>query len=356
MSETAGKTPLTKVGRCFVHPGFDYLFIGGGLSLYTIPFVYLVFGRPAMLDFSLLPWFILCSNSAHFAASTVRLYTKPAALAQLPFVAKALPIVTLVLLTLCMFAADVIGRYVLALYLIWSPYHYAAQAYGLAVMYCYRSGCRPSLRQKRWLWVIATLPFYKVLLLSLSKHVVPWLLPEQALLSDSPWPAIAAGLGGALGILSLVLPVVLFANIRRTTGQSVPMISILVILTNAVWFVVFPLLEGFIWTTIFHGIQYLAIVMIFHVRDHVAQPENRHSRTYHALWFYAVSLGFGYALFNCLPYGFQLLGFGATESVLLVIGAINIHHFIVDAFIWKLRVGDSNRQVVEDGSLSANYA
>jgi hypothetical protein len=40
------------------------------------------------------------------------------------------------------------------------------------------------------------------------------------------------------------------------------------------------------------------------------------------------------------------MGFGPAESVLLVVAVINIHHFIVDAYIWKLRPGDSNRQVV----------
>ena len=33
-----------------------------------------------------------------------------------------------------------LGTQLHSLYLTWSPYHYAAQAYGLAVMYCYRSG------------------------------------------------------------------------------------------------------------------------------------------------------------------------------------------------------------------------
>jgi hypothetical protein len=37
-----------------------------------------------------------------------------------------------------------------------------------------------------------------------------------------------------------------------------------------------------------------------------------------------------------------------VESVLLVVAAINIHHFIVDAYIWRLKPGDRNRQIVED--------
>ena len=76
-------------------------------------------------------------------------------------------------------------------------------------------------------------------------------------------------------------------------------------------------------------------------------PANRHNAAWHAVWFYVTSLLLGYALFRILPWGFSLLGFGMVESMLLVIAAINVHHFIVDAYIWRLRPGDSNRRVVE---------
>jgi len=33
----------------------------------------------------------------------------------------------------------------------------------------------------------------------------------------------------------------------------------------------------------------------------------------------------------------------------LVVAAINLHHFIVDGYIWRLKKGDSNYRVVESG-------
>ena len=335
------------VGRCFVHPIFDYLLIGGGLSLIVIPAVYLLAGPPVMHDFSMLPWFILCSNSAHFAASTVRLYTKPGARDALPFLTMVFPILSLGILTLCIFEADLIGRYVQLIYLSWSPYHYGAQAYGLAVMYCVRSGCDLTQNQKNFLWWIAILPFFKVLLVATSKHVAAWQMPEQLLWSQADWRGGMNLATEVLGGLALVLPLVLFGVVWLTNRRSMPLISLLVIMTNGAWFAIFSLIDGFIWTTIFHGIQYLTIVMIFHVRDRLARPENNHGVVFHTIWFYGMCLVLGYALFNCLPYGYRMLGFGAAESVLLVIAAINIHHFIVDGYIWKLGRGDANRRVVE---------
>ncbi|MEQ9411591.1 MAG: hypothetical protein RIK87_28010 [Fuerstiella sp.] len=342
---TSGPAGLT--GRCFVHPVFDYLLIGGGLSLIVIPAVYLFGGPPVMADFAILPWFILLSNSAHFAASTVRLYTKPGSRETLPFLTMAFPIVTLGVLTLCIFEAEVVGRYVQLIYLSWSPYHYAAQAYGLAVMYCVRSGCELSSSQKKFLWWIALLPFLKVLLTGTSKHLASWHLPESLMWGDTDWRAWVNASTQILGVLAMALPLVLFGIIWRKNRGIAPLISLLVILTNGVWFVVFPLIDGFVWTTIFHGIQYLAIVMIFHVRDRMADSDNSHGVVYHVAWFYGMCVILGYALFNCLPFGYQLLGFGVAESVLLVIAAINIHHFIVDGYIWKLGRGDANRRVVD---------
>ena len=173
-------------------------------------------------------------------------------------------------------------------------------------------------------------------------------MPEHLLWSQVDWRGGVNLATEVLGVLALVLPLVLFGVVGLTNRRRMPLISLLVIMTNGVWFAVFPLIDGFIWTTVFHGIQYLAIVMIFHVRDRMASPENNHGVVFHAIWFYGMCLCLGYALFNCLPYGYQMLGFGAAESVLLVIAAINIHHFIVDGYIWKLGRGDANRRVVEN--------
>jgi hypothetical protein len=30
-----------------------------------------------------------------------------------------------------------------------------------------------------------------------------------------------------------------------------------------------------------------------------------------------------------------------------VVVAVNVHHFIVDAFVWRLRPGDANRRIAE---------
>ena len=50
---------------------------------------------------------------------------------------------------------------------------------------------------------------------------------------------------------------------------------------------------------------------------------------------------------NRWPKAYWLMGFGIVQSGLLVTATINIHHFVVDAFIWRLK-RDLNYQTVMD--------
>ena len=94
------------------------------------------------------------------------------------------------------------------------------------------------------------------------------------------------------------------------------------------------------------GVPHLAIVLIFHVRDQMGRAENRRGPFLHVVSFYAWCLAIGYGLFQCLPQAYAMAGFGYVESTLVVAAAINLHHFIVDAYIWKLRADTGNRRII----------
>ncbi len=336
------------IGRAFVHPLFDTLLIGGGLSL-LVTFAVVMHPRGGdILDATTLPYFILLSNSAHFAASTVRLYTKPDAFQSRPFVTMGLPLVTLLVLTVSIFQAGRLGPFVQSLYLTWSPYHYAAQAYGLAVMYCYRSGCRLNRGQKIGLWWVAMLPFFYAFVTGRGSGV-DWLLPESILslpLTDN----VRRILSDVLVVLAFLTPLVLFYKVRRSSGSPIPLISLLVLFSNGIWWFVLPPLGAFAWATIFHGVQYLAIVLIFHLKDQRSRADDTGGWLFQTAWFYGMCLLLGYSLFNVLPRAYMLAGFGRVESVLLVVATVNMHHFIVDGYIWRLKKTDSNRRVVDSGA------
>jgi hypothetical protein len=321
------------LGRPFVHPVFDLLIIGGGLSLIFVALLRIA--GPLALPASALWTVVLLVNSAHFAASTVRLYTKEGSFRDLPFVTMGLPLAALLVLGAALVYPAALGRHLMSLYFTWSPYHYAAQAYGLAMMYTYRSGSSLSVSDKRLLRAACLLPFAYAFV-SARGAGIEGLIPASAL-PVAPWPAVRTAGMSVLGALSFAVPVVLFARGMVTSRARLPLISLLAMVANAAWWVTLTYWDAFIWATIFHGLQYLAIALVFHVKDRQRLDAVPRPWWRHALAFYGACLGLGYLLFQVWPHAGPLVGFAYAQSLLLVVATINIHHFIVDAFIWRLR-------------------
>ncbi len=70
------------------------------------------------------------------------------------------------------------------------------------------------------------------------------------------------------------------------------------------------------------------------------------------VWFYLASLLLGFGLFHGWPHVYVWAGRGLAESMLLTVATINLHHFIVDAYIWRLRK-DPNRTVMMEARPAA---
>jgi len=275
----------------------------------------------------------------------VRLYTKPGAFAAWPLVTMALPLASLAVLTFCVARPETLGISLQKLYMTWSPYHYGAQAYGLAVLYSYRSGCRLLPADKRLLFWTSMLPFLNMAIVTEGLGL-RWLLPA-AVFSPAPVSTGLSALGWALAAAAFAGPPLLFLKVWKGPSGPMPLIALMAVVSNTVWFFVLQPMQAMVWATVFHGLQYLAIVLVFHVRDRKVGTSSRGGALREGVRFYAISLGLAYALFLVLPRAYVALGYGPVESVLVVVAAINIHHFIVDAYIWRLRKADPNRSIVD---------
>ena len=224
----------------------------------------------------------------------------------------------------------------------------------LCPVYAYRSGCQILPGDKRLLFWTSLLPFFYAFLVDQGGGL-HWLLPTTVLQHSQfhvPYSYLTYGL--RFGSIAAVL--LLYWKVARRASGPLPIISALMLIANAAWWCFLPY-DAFVWATIFHGIQYLGIVTIFHVKDQMARPGNRRGWLYHVATFYGMSLVMGYGLFSCLPWGFNMAGFGMAESILLCVAVIiNIHHFIVDAYIWRLKKGDRNREIVESATMPAQIS
>src|SRR5262245_44143296 len=336
-----GRTRALPLGTMFVNPAFDFLLIGGGLSLLVGA---LAWAGGLRLTQDHVPAILLLGNFAHFAASTVRLYVTPGATRRWPMLTLGFPLACLVVFTVVLTFADWLVRYVFAVFMVWSPYHYAAQAYGLSMMYAYRSDCPLTDGDKRLVRVACLLPFFWALLRPQGGLGIT--LKHLGIVAPTPLEHLRAGVGLGVSILALLAPLVLWLVLQRR-GRTLPLISLAVIMVNAVWWTAFNYINAFFWAALFHGVQYLAIAAIFHVRERTRQPDNHRGWIFHAGIFYGMSVALAYVLFQLWPDAYVALGYERMLTAQLVVAVINIHHFVVDAYIWRLRRDPNLRTVVD---------
>jgi hypothetical protein len=352
MSTLVAAEPLPQsralpLGRMFINPTFDFLLIGGGLSLLIGA---LAWAGGLRLTQDHVPAILLLGNFAHFAASTVRLYVIPDAIRRWPMLTLGFPLACLVVFTLVLTFADWLVRYVFAVFMVWSPYHYAAQAYGLAMMYAYRSDCPLADGDKRLVRLACLLPFFWALMRPQGGLGVT--LKHLGVAAPMPLEYLRSGVGLGVSVLALLAPLALWLMLQRR-GRTLPLISLAVIMVNAVWWTAFNYINAFFWAALFHGVQYLAIAAIFHVREQTRRPENRRGWAFHAGVFYGASVALAYVLFQLWPDAYVALGYEKMLTAQLVVAVINIHHFVVDAYIWRLRRDPNLRTVIDRAAPSA---
>ncbi|MBZ5645682.1 MAG: tetratricopeptide repeat protein [Acidobacteriia bacterium] len=231
--------------------------------------------------------------------------------------------------------------WVFTLYLTWSPWHYTGQNYGLFMMFARRAGAQPSRAERHAIYWAFLLSY---LILFVGFHTGPSSDPLFVSLgipgrvSTALSLALAAGfvacsgfglwrLTRALGLRDLVPPLAVFS-------------------TQFLWFLlptVLSLTRG--WQVpqsrystgvlaVMHAAQYLWITSYYARREATAAGVVR----WRPLAYFGVLVLGGIALFVPGPWlASYVFHFDFTSSFLIFTALVNIHHFILDGAIWKLR-------------------
>ena len=228
-------------------------------------------------------------------------------------------------------------------YLTASPWHYSGQNYGLFMMFARRAGARPSSSERRALYS-AFLISYTILFLNF--HTGPSLDPLfvslniPVAISRAAQVALAVAFIGcsAFGLYRVVSQV----SFRR----MIP--SLTLFSTQCIWFLVPTLLSlaerfqvpqsrystGIL--AVMHSAQYLWITSYYAKREAAASA----ARSWRPFVYFTILVIGGIALFIPGPWLSSLVfHYDFTRSFLLFTALINIHHFILDGAIWKLRDG-----------------
>jgi tetratricopeptide (TPR) repeat protein len=233
--------------------------------------------------------------------------------------------------------------FIFTLYLTWSPWHYSGQNYGILMMFARRAGARPR-NNVRHAMCAAFLLSYAILFLNFHTGASS----DPLFLSLNIPGVVSSQLQIVLAVLFLASSAYALSSLISEAGWRGMVPPLTLFSTQFVWFLlptVLSLGEGFRvpqgrYSTgvlaVMHSAQYLWITSYYAGRE--ARAEGRQS--WRPLAYIAILIAGGIALFIPGPWiASHVFHFDFTRSFLIFTALVNIHHFILDGAIWKLRDG-----------------
>lgn len=234
--------------------------------------------------------------------------------------------------------------WIFTLYLTWSPWHYSGQNYGLFMMFARRAGANPNKRTRGALYGAFVASY---LILFLSFHTGP---SNDPLFLSLNIPSIVGRweqliLGAAfVGLAGYGL-----TRLARETGWRKLTPSLTLFSSQFLWFLLpagISLVRGLEipqsrYSTgilaVMHSAQYLWITS-YYARREAANESSSSKATWKPFAYFGVLILGGIALFVPGPWlASRAFHHDFTASFLIFTALVNIHHFILDGVIWKLR-------------------
>ena len=279
-------------------------------------------------------------NYPHFMATIYRAYRTREDFEKYKFFTLHLTLL-LALTSVLLHASARLIPWVFTLYICWSPWHYSGQNFGLLLMFVRRGGKTITNGERRFLRG-AFVASYLMLLASFETGG-----SSDPLILSLGLPArftIFARL--FLGAIFLIFGSLALQRLVRESSLRSVAAPVTLLLTQFLWFVLPTFLElhaqfqipqtryssGIL--AVLHSTQYLWITSYYQRREARARGESSWGMV---AYFVALVAG-GIALFIPGPwlvsYAFH---FDFTTSFLIFSALVNIHHFMLDGAIWKLR-------------------
>jgi len=237
--------------------------------------------------------------------------------------------------------------WIFTIYLTWSPWHYSGQNYGLFMMFARRAGAEPSKSERRALYG-AFITSY--LILFLGFHTGPSTDPLFVSLGIPPlisrWEQIL------LGVAFMGLSAFGLARLIGTAGWRKLVPALTLFSSQFLWFLLpaaISLIKGLAIPqsryssgvlAVMHSAQYLWITSYYARREALGEVSGKAVRNWRPLAYFGVLILGGIALFVPGPWlASRAFHHDFTTSFLIFTAIVNIHHFILDGAIWKLRDG-----------------
>ena len=278
----------------------------------------------------------------HYAATYRRAYTSREVVRAHPWVTLVVPPILLAAALLAVRYPTTVGLAYFGLYVGWSGYHYSGQSLGLAMLYPLRQGARLDPREKRLIrlpllvsWILSLLGLFR---LSSSARNPAYEAVRHAYLGP-PLPAWGVALGLAMLAVSLT-GVWTVARERRARGVPLPWPTYAVLSAQIAWFTIglYQPLFNILLVPMFHGLQYLGLTSWHASREPGAGGLGRFAGYVVVVLLLGLVINPGlFMLFRGSDAGSTLVSAAAVTTF------VNLHHFLLDGRIWRLR----ERRVVQ---------
>jgi tetratricopeptide (TPR) repeat protein len=230
--------------------------------------------------------------------------------------------------------------WIFTIYICWSPWHYTGQNFGLMVMFARRAGVSLVPAERRSLHLAFVASF---LLLLLSFHTGR---SNDPLVISLGLPAkLTAPARGVLAIFFLVCVAWAFRSMARRSPFRSMTPSLVLATTQFLWFLLPAVIEllrsrGIPQTryssgilAVLHSAQYLWITSYYQGREARAAGNSWSFRRY-----LLTLVAGGIALFIPGPWiASRVFHADFASSFLTFMALVNIHHFLLDGALWKLR-------------------
>ncbi len=285
---------------------------------------------------------IFCNNP-HYMATIYRAYGTRADFSKYRFFTVYLTAL-LILTAVGAHFAPVVLPILFTVYLTWSPWHYTGQNFGIAMMFARRAGVQPTRTQRNLLYA------------AFGASYLVWFLSIHSTFAASPYiltlgipSAVAEPLRWVLFAVFVTTAGLAIAGMSRVVGMRALMPAAILISTQFLWFVLPVFLSTLAADTaaplyfstgalaFMHCAQYLWITSYYARRE--SDTGARPSRWRPVAYYGGMVVG-GIALFVPGPWLVsRVFRFNLVESYLIFSSLVNIHHFLLDGAIWKLRDG-----------------
>jgi tetratricopeptide (TPR) repeat protein len=231
--------------------------------------------------------------------------------------------------------------WIFTLYICWSPWHYTGQNFGLLIMFARRSGLAPSSAERNAIHLSFIASF---LLLMLSFHTGP---AGDALILSLGLPArVTLPARAVLAMFFVGASGWALVSMARRSSLRAIRAPLTLAVTQFLWFLLPAMIELFSGhevpqtryssgiLAVLHSAQYLWITSYYQERE----ARERGDANWRFSRYLLTLIAGGIALFIPGPWiASRIFHADFAASFLTFTALVNIHHFILDGALWKLR-------------------